>query len=233
MPMGSPTIEPAIKATLTPTATIAPTPTTALGDVPYYLVYGRRTADGAELVLADAGGPGRRGWLIPGIPEGWHLDLAGLSPSGEYLAYNTGVVADQGGDLTLHILRLEDGVVIKSIPLVTDDLGERMRALGEKLAASPPEGMDDAYWTEEEFAEAGIFALESGIGSVAWSPDGSELAFAGQIDGPSSDVYVYNLGDDETRRLTDGPTRCSTWTGPRMDGGLRTEAHTGPAPGRT
>lgn len=206
-PALTPTSEAATAASPRPTATIAPTPTTALGDVRYYLVYSRRTTDGAELVLADAGGPGRRGWLIAGMSGGWGLDLAGVSPSGEYLAYHTGEVAEKAGDLTLQILRLADGVVVKRIPLVTDDLGEQMRGLGEQLAASPPDGMDDAYWTEEEFAEAGMFALESGIGSVAWSPDGSELAFAGQIDGPSSDVYVYDPEEDEIRRLTDGPTQ--------------------------
>lgn len=201
------TREATVKATQAATATIAPTPTAALSDAAYYLAYGRRTADGSELVFADPGEAGRRAWRVPGIPEGWHLELAGLSPGGEYLAYHTGAVADHDGDLTLHILRLDDGMIIKSIPLVTDDLGNQMRALGEKLAASPPEELDSDYWTAELLAEQGMFALDTGIGSVAWSPDGSVLAFAGQIDGPSSDVYTYDLADDELRRLTDGPTQ--------------------------
>jgi len=41
----------------------------------------------------------------------------------------------------------------------------------------------------------------------AWSPDGTQLAFAGAMDGESSDLYVYDVAADQVRRLTSGPTQ--------------------------
>ena len=54
-------------------------------------------------------------------------------------------------------------------------------------------------------------ARQSGI---SWSPDGQRLAYSGAQDGPSSDLYVYSLNDDESTRLTDGPTETvlPTWS---------------------
>jgi len=39
------------------------------------------------------------------------------------------------------------------------------------------------------------------------SPDGSQVAFMGVIEGPSSDLYVYDLQSDTITRLTDGPAQ--------------------------
>lgn len=40
--------------------------------------------------------------------------------------------------------------------------------------------------------------------SFKWSPDGKWLAFVGAIDGPSADVYSYELATGAIRQLTDG-----------------------------
>ena len=44
--------------------------------------------------------------------------------------------------------------------------------------------------------------------SLAWSPDGRQLAFIGFIDGPSSDLYLYTLDTGQVTRLTDGPSQA-------------------------
>jgi len=44
--------------------------------------------------------------------------------------------------------------------------------------------------------------------SIAFSPDGSFLAFMGAIDGPTSDLYLYSLDSFETTQLTDGPSQA-------------------------
>lgn len=44
------------------------------------------------------------------------------------------------------------------------------------------------------------------VPSLAWSPDGSRLAFMGVIEGDSSDLYVYSIGDGSIVRLTSGPS---------------------------
>ena len=41
--------------------------------------------------------------------------------------------------------------------------------------------------------------------SLAWSPDGQQLAFAGQMDGLSSDLYLYDLASQTIKRLSSGP----------------------------
>ncbi|MBN1311525.1 MAG: PD40 domain-containing protein [Anaerolineae bacterium] len=45
------------------------------------------------------------------------------------------------------------------------------------------------------------------IPSLAWSPDGTMLAFIGAMDGTSADLYVYSLHGGSIRRLTDGPSQ--------------------------
>ncbi len=45
--------------------------------------------------------------------------------------------------------------------------------------------------------------------SLAWSPDGSRLAFNAVIDGDTGDLYVYSLADGSLSRLTTGPTESA------------------------
>ena len=42
--------------------------------------------------------------------------------------------------------------------------------------------------------------------TLAWSPDGTRLAFNAVIDGKSGDLYVYDIVSQSLIRLTDGPT---------------------------
>ncbi|MCD6356910.1 MAG: PD40 domain-containing protein, partial [Anaerolineaceae bacterium] len=43
--------------------------------------------------------------------------------------------------------------------------------------------------------------------SLAFSPDGRQLAFMGAIDGPTSDLYLYSLESGKLLQLTDGRTQ--------------------------
>jgi len=43
--------------------------------------------------------------------------------------------------------------------------------------------------------------------SPAWSPNGRWLAFAGGMDGASTDLYIYDMATSQTTRLTSGPTQ--------------------------
>jgi len=42
-----------------------------------------------------------------------------------------------------------------------------------------------------------------------WSHDGARIAFIGQIDGPSADLYVYSMVNGVITRLSDGPSHAS------------------------
>ncbi|HSM24781.1 MAG TPA: hypothetical protein VK856_07975, partial [Anaerolineaceae bacterium] len=47
------------------------------------------------------------------------------------------------------------------------------------------------------------FGAMQSIGSLAWSPDGTQLAFVAARDGDSTDVYLFNRSDNSVTRLTD------------------------------
>jgi len=54
-----------------------------------------------------------------------------------------------------------------------------------------------------------------GYDSLAWQPgSGQLLAFTGAMDGPSSDLYLYDFSNTEITRLTDGPSQAilPTWS---------------------
>lgn len=44
--------------------------------------------------------------------------------------------------------------------------------------------------------------------SIAWSPDGTMLAFIGRMHGPSADLYLYRTDDQSVTQLTDGPSHA-------------------------
>jgi len=54
----------------------------------------------------------------------------------------------------------------------------------------------------------------SGIFTVGWSPDSRTLAFAGEMIGPTSDLYVYDRQTREITQLTSGPEQIQwlTWS---------------------
>jgi|YNPNPStandDraft_1061719.scaffolds.fasta_scaffold06861_5 WD40 repeat protein len=114
-----------------------------------------------------------------------------ISPDGRYLAYITTTDTDtllwlRG--LTLHILALPNGESVADIPLTSPEIEPGPNA---------------------EFGDPIIEATRAitDVPSLAWSPDGTRLAFVGVMDGPSADLYLYSLDDGSITRLTDGPSQ--------------------------
>jgi len=89
--------------------------------------------------------------------------------------------------LTLQIITLPS-LSVTSIPLTTEE--------NEVDPASP---------FKDERVEAALSIVHGE--SLAWSPDSEKLAFFGAMDGPSADLYVYDIGEESLLRLTDGPTQ--------------------------
>ena len=194
-------------------STSTTTPTVQLEDTPFYLTYIRESNERASIIIANPDGLGMREIRLPEVEPGRSYSIWGLSPDGKYFAYHIGESANLGGDLTLHILRLGDEEELAAIPLQTEDFGVRMLELAERLITDPPESLQDLvlpveFITPAEYiAGDGWLALDAGIRSLDWAPDGKLLAFAAQIDGPTSDVYTFNVNSGIIRRMTSGPTQ--------------------------
>ncbi|MDH3945005.1 MAG: hypothetical protein OEV06_13005, partial [Anaerolineae bacterium] len=106
---------------------------------------------------------------------------SGLAPSGGHLAYITG--EDDFHALELHIYAFHTGDSRLIARLVPPELEP---TAGERVSA----------------IEAITFSQ-----ALAWSPDGSQLAFIGAMDGPSADLYLYSLNHDSITRLTSGDSQ--------------------------
>lgn len=115
---------------------------------------------------------------------------------------NLVVIITNGGDLyhhlALHLLSLPDGTLQKITDLTTPQT--------EPAADASP----------------GTDALEamravSEQNSYSWSPDGTKLAFIGAMDGPSADVYLYDLNSRSITRVSTDPS-ANYWPSWSPDG---------------
>ncbi len=118
-----------------------------------------------------------------------------ISPSGGYVAFITSPAQDGMHQLKLTIYNLPIRNVVTEIALTSP-----------QTEPGPDAGPGDPSFE----------ALRSitDFTSLAWSPDGRQLAFIGFMDGPSSDLYLYTLDTGKTTRLTDGPSQAfePTWS---------------------
>ncbi len=158
------------------------------------------------LIGADA--EGRKDIPLVGQFEtGWCFSCV-ISSDGEWLAYWTGFAGDRDSsfpslelkppyDLQLNLLHLPDGASTVITALLSPDYPANFDKAMDAIIDQP--GMydpNDGYDLVGSFIE--------GIHSAAWSPDSRYLAFAGEMDGPTSDLYVYDLSQKSIRRLSSG-----------------------------
>lgn len=194
-------------------AAVSPPPPSGVGPLEpgEYIAYFMDSEDSKLLVIKATNGDTRR--VVP-IPADASLALpdaeSGISPDGRYFVYYTGgptwgLVSSkqQEYDLALHLTSVSQGVDVTTIPLLTQSLPENIRQSALGYAQHPPPGYEGA--SLEDIASGLFDAFLIGITTVAWSPDSRFLAFAGARQGPSSDIYVFDTANGNTRRLTDGP----------------------------
>jgi dipeptidyl aminopeptidase/acylaminoacyl peptidase len=197
---GTATPTPSPTATVLPTITSSPSPSATPTITPYpslqtqgpYLLF---LTDSNNLTMLDADGQGRKTFQLPN--EGFIRDLKNaISPDGKWLAYFTGSSREEPYDLALHLFNLEDQTIIPVADLVAPGFPENL----EPVKTSDPVELESC---NSGPCRIGVIelAFNEGIESMAWSPDSQSLAFAAQIDGPSSDVYIFSLEDRSIRRL--------------------------------
>jgi hypothetical protein len=193
-------------ASPTSTATEALTPFPELRSKPYLMISPNRESQ--TFSFYDTSG-GRKTIELPedGYINSLNTKLDTIvSPDGQWLIFYTGHLLGSDGKpelpLTLKLLNIHDGTTITVSDIVTDGYKEKLDQLAGELKKRDPksyEPQDDIDWVG-----GGIFtAFDSGIHSVAWSPDSRTLAFAAQIDGLSSDVYLYDLETGNVQQAED------------------------------
>lgn len=129
-----------------------------------------------------------------------------LSPDGRHWVAVRGAVSGYSkrgaplhDELTLYIFRTSDGAEVAAIPLLPADYPDNIATTAALLIESDPTLAPQEYLEEAVWA-----AFRNSLGIYAWSPDGTQLAFSGAIDGPSSDLYLYDTTTGEITRLSDG-----------------------------
>lgn len=196
-------------ATIVPSKTKAPstfTPTAfpLLQTRGPYFSYFKQVGKEYQFVMMDANGQGRKTIAIPGnltdslvnIPV--DLDINHVSPNGEWLAYYTGsagfrelIQPEKDFDLTLNLYNFITGEFRTVTQLLSEDYPDNFSEAANLL--------NDPFITDVMLYGAFLNGITR---SLAWSPDGRSLAFAGQIDGLSSDLYVYEIETKTIRRLS-------------------------------
>jgi hypothetical protein len=113
----------------------------------------------------------------------WHGEIQqAIQPGGSLVVFIS--PADyQFQNMSLNLLKLPGGKVSKITDLTS--------AQTEAYSASAP-------------GDPGFEALRA-VGersSYAWSPDGTRLAFAGVMDGPSAEIYLYDVQSQKIQRVS-------------------------------
>jgi hypothetical protein len=116
----------------------------------------------------------------------WGRDpTASIQPGGHLVAF----ISPADSDLhhtALNLVSLPDGKIIK----ITDLTSPQTETYADQM---PGDSGFEALraMTEQEH--------------MAWSPDGKLLAFVGLMDGPSADIYTYNVVTGTIQRISDDP----------------------------
>jgi WD40 repeat protein len=200
-----------------PTYTVTNTPITYSsfdGSLPHLAYWAQNAGGETEIVLFNPETMGRKTLDLPEGVE--NMQIAGaLSPDGEWLAFHTGSAGivnyyeyppdiDFSGplDLTLHLLHLSDMEMITVTKILSSDYPDNFNEIAQYLMDNDPD-----YSRAEDIEEVKTTIMDiflQGITAFEWSPNSRYLAFAGEMDGPTSDLYVYDTQTGAIRRLTDG-----------------------------
>lgn len=163
-----------------------PTPTfdTILSDTGPWFVYKNTEGD---LVALNDDGSGRKIISTDDYPDalveagGYYPTFMSPAPTGSLLAYR---VSFSNSNVRLIIKQLPQGNSILDLPLLSEE--------NEVLVSE-----------SQPYPIQLLLAIIDNTPS--WSRSGRYLAFVGTMDGPSSDLYIFDSQNNHLNRLTDGP----------------------------
>jgi WD40 repeat protein len=185
------------------------------------IAYQAGSAQNKTLLLADPAAGTYSEFSFPAEARFATPFLAGLSPDARYFVYFEGgwletpfdVEHLRAGtpDLVLHILDLRSGEVIFSAPLLSPSFPQDLAQVAETI--KDEWGFTNFNATFEEVIAATQEMMLDRIRNVAWSPDGSLLAFASQNPGPTSDLYFFSLESGSAQQVATDPGHVlrATW----------------------
>lgn len=186
------------------TATVTPLETN--GTLQPLFTYTITQTGRTQLVVRAMDGAQRHVVTLPPVWPGG-LD-ASVSPDGRWLAYYTGAVsrpnAAASDDLTLHLLSIDSGAVLTVTRLLPPNFPANLDLNAQRIAERLPE-----VATDPQLREGIWWGFADALTVHAWSLDSRQLAFAGAMDGPSSDLYLYDIANGTITRLTDGPEQLT------------------------
>lgn len=176
-----------------------------------YLAYLRLDQGQPTLFLINQDGSGGTYFPLPPDASLPWPNIAGLSPDGTLFAYFTGSAGSifpddriQGPyDLKLNVMRLDQGTVLYSLPMISDEFPDNFIQSAQTQADHPPEGYEGASVADMAFGFHQAFIDCSRY--LEWSPSGRVLAFPAQVDGLSSDLYTLDVTSGHIARLSSGP----------------------------
>jgi len=143
--------------------------------------------------------------------EGAYNTSPAISPQGDKIA----LITNKRGYFDVVVLNSFDGRILKTLIRGEDNVNfEELNILRPNLGWSPDgryvvlstrsEGRNDVTLVNYETGDVEklVFPGLNAVGSVAWSPDGSKIAFDG-TDGAMVGIYVYDLNLKRLHSLTD------------------------------
>jgi hypothetical protein len=178
----------------TPTSVPSPTPDVPLYDDGAWLLFQGRIPNNGErnsyLRAVNWDGTGLTD-LLPDFSV-WQYEIQ-PSVDGSPGRYVAAITSYGWSDKFMFTLaHLPDGEVVANIPLTNP----------QTELIDRPSG-DTPDYTDYERRLTSSLSI-SDTESLAWSPDGTQIAFSGAQNGTQTDVYRYSLTDDSVSRLTWG-----------------------------
>ena len=191
------TIAPSQTPTSPPTQTAIPaiTPHPTLQTEGPYLLF---TYDNKNFTIMDADGSGQKQFQLPNDGYIWDLEKA-VSPDGKWLVFFTGST-EEPYDLALNLFNLSDETALSVSNLIAPGFPTNLEPVTKTIWFT--EYDTDCSNNPTCRLHTVEISFREGIWRFDWSPDSQNIAFAAQIDGPSSDVYIYSIENRAIKRLT-------------------------------